>query len=128
MRKLLFLLSTLLIITNNAFSQQEDISSMSAKELKQELDSGKQIVVIDVRTAEELSGPLGKLDNIIHIPVQELENRISELEKYKENQIAVICRSGNRSRKATHLLIENGFNAKNVAGGMIEYRNTENSK
>jgi rhodanese-related sulfurtransferase len=41
--------------------------------------------------------------------------------KYKDKEIAVICRSGNRSHYATEALNKNGFNAKNVLGGMLEY-------
>jgi rhodanese-related sulfurtransferase len=85
------------------------------------MEKDSNLVILDVRTPSELTGPLGKIDNVINIPVQVLSNRISELENYKNNNIAVICRSGNRSVFATKLLIENGFKAKNVIGGMISY-------
>ena len=66
--------------------------------------------------------PIGKIDNIINIPIEELESRVGELSKFKDKEIAVICRSGNRSNTGMRILRENGFNAKNVLGGMIEYR------
>jgi rhodanese-related sulfurtransferase len=75
-----------------------------------------------VRTLEELTGPLGKLDNVINIPLQELESRLSELEKYRNQEIDVICKIGKRSAAATDFLIQKGFNAVNVQGGMVEYR------
>lgn len=52
--------------------------------------------------------------------------KINEIEKYKNKEIFVICRSGVRSAKATKLLVEKGYNARNVLGGMIEYRNKSN--
>lgn len=90
------------------------------------LDSS--LVILDVRNPFELEQYLGHIDGVINIPVQELEKRIGELEEYKDKEIAVICRSGRRSLSATNLLIEYGFNAKNVEGGMLKYRAEENKK
>jgi rhodanese-related sulfurtransferase len=90
-------------------------------EFKEKLKSGKDFVVLDVRTPEELVGPLGKLESAINIPVQVLDQRISELEKYKEKEILVICRTQNRSAVAVDYLNKKGFNSKNVLGGMVEY-------
>ena len=64
------------------------------------------------------------IDNAIHIPIEELESRIAELEKYKGKKIAVICKSGIRSARGTKILLENGFNAVNVEGGMLAYTGT----
>ena len=69
-----------------------------------------------------MESSLGKIDDVINIPLHELEGRLNELESYKDYHIAVICRIGVRSRKATEILIKNGFKAKNVLGGMTEYR------
>ena len=52
------------------------------------------------------------------IPVQELEERIDELNKHRKKKIIVYCRSGNRSSTAVKVLKENGFNAFNMIGGM----------
>ena len=52
----------------------------------------------------------------ILIPVQELESRIFELEKYKEDKkIIVYCRSGNRSQTGRLILSQNGFNRSKYA-------------
>jgi len=93
--------------------------------LKEKLESDSSLIILDVRMPEELNGPLGKLDGAINIPVQELESRLPELEKFKDREITVICRTGRRSATATDILIQNGFKAKNVLGGMVEYRSIE---
>jgi rhodanese-related sulfurtransferase len=80
------------------------------------------------RTPAELESSLGKIDGVINIPLQELEGRMEELESYRDFQIAVICRVGIRSGKATEILIKNGFKAKNVLGGMTEYRAASNDE
>jgi rhodanese-related sulfurtransferase len=121
MLKLLFITAFLNVFTPSSL-QQEQKDSMTVSELKNKLENKSDIVVLDVRTPEELAGPLGKINEVINIPIQELEKRIGELEKYKDKEIAVICRSGVRSAKGTKILNENGFKAKNVLGGMIEYR------
>ena len=103
-------------------AQQDKDSIMTVQELKKLMKDDSTLVILDVRTPAELVGPLGKIDNVINIPIQELEIRIGELSEYKDKEIAVICRSGNRSNTGTRILRANGFDAKNVLGGMIEYR------
>ena len=93
------------------------------QQFKEKLKNEKNMIVLDVRTPEELIGPLGKIDSAINIPIQVLEQRITELDQYKNEEIDVICRSGNRSSIATEILIKHGFKAKNVLGGMKEFNN-----
>ena len=111
-----------LLLSAISCAQQEDKSYMEMADFIKKYNSDTTLVVLDVRTEQELSGSLGKLDRVINIPVQVLEDRIGELSKYKEKEIAVICRTGNRSGVATEILRKKGFNAKNVLGGMVEYR------
>lgn len=99
-------------------SQQE----ISVNELKQEIKNSQPLVIIDVRTPAELDGPLGKIDGVINIPIDELEKRIHELDKFKNSEFAVICKSGKRSAVGTALLNKNGFHARNVIGGMLSFR------
>ena len=120
----------LLIVLSNLpiNAQQVENDFMDMSEFIEKYKSDSSFVVLDVRTIAELSGPLGKIDGIINIPIQQLLPRMDELYKYKNKVIAVICRSGNRSFYATRFLIDKGFKAKNVLGGMIEFRKLENNK
>jgi len=81
--------------------------------------SEQNVVVLDVRTPEEFTGPLGHLKGAELLPVQELPQRVGELQKYRDKKILVICRSGGRSSRATRFLADKGFNVINVEGGMI---------
>ena len=56
------------------------------------------------------------------IPVNEIEQRLGELEPYRNKKIIVYCRSGNRSIRATEILIESGFDAINLLGGMNHWK------
>lgn len=64
-------------------------------------------LVLDVRTPREYAA--GHLKGSTLIPVQELQRRIQELKDYKEKDILVYCRSGNRSTVASNILIDAGF-------------------
>ena len=91
-----------------------------------QLHAQRQVVpstfVLDVRTAEEFDGPLGHIEGARLIPVQELAQRLAELQDVKDGQIHVVCRSGGRSSRATKMLLEAGFEAINVEGGMRAWR------
>tara|TARA_X000001036_G_scaffold437603_1_gene483297 strand:+ start:807 stop:1187 length:381 start_codon:yes stop_codon:yes gene_type:complete len=88
----------------------------------------KETIVLDVRTEEEYYGPLGHIEGAILIPINELENRLIELDKYKDNTIYVVCRSGNRSEFGKDILNDNNFTAVNVDGGMLEWKADTNER
>ena len=115
-------LSIFSVINFLGCAQQDKDSTMTVEELRRLMKSDSTLVILDVRTPGELVGSLGKIESVINIPINELQSRVNELAKYKDKEIAVICRSGNRSNTGTRFLRANGFNAKNVLGGMIEYR------
>ena len=126
MYKIKSLILFLFIITVTTVSCQgandgKDDFNISASELKQVMAKDSNLVILDVRTPQELVGQHGQIDGVINIPVQVLNQRINEMEKYKDKNIAVICRSGNRSVMATKMMQAKGFNAKNVLGGMKAY-------
>jgi len=76
-------------------------------------------IFLDVRSIKEHK--VKAIPNTPNIPVQELENRIDELEIYRDKKIVVYCRSGNRSKLGTDILNENGYDAVNLIGGMIQW-------
>lgn len=105
-----------------------DVPSLTMEKFVEKKDADSNLIILDVRTPKELVGPLGKLENVKNIPVQELSGRVEELEKYRDKTIAVICRTGNRSTFATKILIDNGYDAYDVLGGMKEYRSNYGDK
>ena len=103
---------------NNADSTRKDIT---VTQLKEQMKTDSTLVILDVRTKEELTGELPKIESAINIPLQELQDRIDELEPYKNKEIAVICRSGRRSSQAYDILKKQGYYVENVLGGMKAY-------
>jgi rhodanese-related sulfurtransferase len=76
-------------------------------------------VFLDIRTKEERSHK--KISNSFHIPLNELNGRLNELNRYKEKEIICYCRSGNRSLTAASMLQKQGFKGANLKGGMIRW-------
>lgn len=127
--KLLTLTLTIMIFTLNMFAQStSDVPSITIDEFINVFSSDPSVVILDVRTPSELLGPLGKIENSINIPIQELSGRINELNPYKDKQIYVICRTQNRSFASSQFLNKNGFNTVYVVGGMTDYYNRKNER
>jgi len=72
---------------------------------------------VDVRTQEEWDEY--HAPNTTLIPLDQLQNRLSEVPKDKE--ILVVCRSGNRSQQGRDILSSAGYNATSMAGGLKEW-------
>ena len=86
-----------------------------------QLINHKNALVLDVRENDEYK--TGHVLNSRLIPLGKLKERIGELEKYKDQPIVVICRSGNRSGMAWAMLGKQGFTQSyNLAGGVIAWQ------
>jgi rhodanese-related sulfurtransferase len=72
-------------------------------------------LLLDVREPVEIDAYA--VPDAIQIPLRQLRARLSELPRDRE--IAVICRSGQRAYIATRILLQNGFSAKTVSGGIL---------
>ena len=95
--------------TYGCSSADSTYDSINIDQLKKEMKENPNMIILDVRTSEELVGPLGHIDGVINIPVQNLEERVTELEKYKDKKITIICRSGYRSGIASGILFKKGL-------------------
>lgn len=82
------------------------------------------VTLLDTRTPMEYSR--GHAEGFVNIPVDELRERIGELDKTKS--VYVMCQSGLRSYIASRILTGNGFDAYNFAGGFRFYDAVRNDK
>lgn len=81
----------------------------------------KNAVVLDVRESAEFAA--GHVLNAKLIPLGKLKERMGELEKYRDQPMVVVCRSGNRSGNACSMLSKAGYTqAYNLAGGMTAWQ------
>jgi rhodanese-related sulfurtransferase len=75
----------------------------------------KGAFLLDVREPVELA--VENVPGVVNIPMGQLRSRLGELPRDRE--IHVICRSGQRAYYATRILLQNGFKARNISGGML---------
>ena len=90
------------------------VPEIRVEELKQRLDAGENLFLLDVRDESEydISNIGGRL-----IPLPELSKRISELDVHQK--IVTICKMGPRGAKAVQLLHDAGFEQVwNLTGGI----------
>jgi len=99
---------------------ESEVPEITVHELKARLERGDRPVILDVRKPHEVQ--IASIEHDLLIPVDELPERLSELEPYRDREIVVYCRSGARSARATKLLREAGFrDVKNLKGGILAW-------
>ncbi|WP_096085107.1 FAD-dependent oxidoreductase [Agaribacterium haliotis] len=82
------------------------------------LNCSPNMQIVDVRSPQEI-GELGAIDGAINIPVNQLRKRLDELPRDKN--IVVYCAVGLRGYVAYRMLVQHGFNVKNLTGGYTTY-------
>ena len=97
------------------------MEEITATELKQRLDNGDDIQIVDVREDVEVAN--GVIPNSIHIPLGQVMNRTNEIDPNRET--VVYCKMGGRSARAIGALQQSGFQGKliNLKGGIIGWSN-----
>ena len=97
------------------------MEEITSTELKQRLDNGDDIQIVDVREDSELA--ISRLPNSIHIPLAQVLSRMNEIDPTRET--VVHCKMGGRSARAIDALQRSGFSGKliNLKGGIIGWSN-----
>ncbi len=97
------------------------MTNITPQEVKQRLDAGESLHLLDVRQPEEnaefnsggILFPLGKIQSM----------QTEDIENLRDEEVICYCRSGNRSGQAAVVLEQLGFtNVKNLTGGMLAWR------
>jgi adenylyltransferase/sulfurtransferase len=97
------------------------MQEITATELKNRLDKGDDLQIIDVREPNEVA--IAKIPGSIHIPLAQIVNRMSEIDPDRET--VVHCKLGGRSARAIEALKRSGFggNLTNLKGGITAWSN-----
>lgn len=101
----------------NAVEEKDGVPEMTVTELKQKMDAGEEINVLDVREPHEYEvANIG----VKLVPLGELPQRLAEFDQ--NESFAIHCKTGGRSAKAVKLLQDAGFaNVYNVKGGITAW-------
>ena len=82
--------------------------------------AGKKLLLLDVRYQEEWD--IANIDQSLLIPLDELPQRLLELEPWRNHRVVAFCRSGVRSLQAAAILREAGFKSvHSMAGGIVRW-------
>ena len=108
-------------MTQQPEAAQPTMEEITATELKQRLDNGDDIQIIDVREPHEYE--IGQIPNSKLIPLGQVLNRMNEIDP--ERETVVHCKMGGRSAKAIEALQRSGFTGKliNLTGGITAWSN-----
>ena len=110
---------------DTASYREKGFSFIDPFECEEMMEEGEPIL-LDIREDYELTGPLGALDGITHIPLGSLGKGISDLKGLMgtgERDIVVICRIGQRAITGAEILTEGGFKKVHILeGGMVAWR------
>jgi rhodanese-related sulfurtransferase len=79
------------------------------------------VVLLDVREQEEWGA--GHIDGAVHVPMSQLPSSLARdpAQLPSDQPIVVVCRVGARSAAVTAWLAANGYDARNLAGGMVAW-------
>ena len=89
--------------------------TITVRELKDRLDKGDTVFLLDVREPHEFS--MAKIEGSTLIPLGELPNSLEKLNR--DDEIVALCHRGMRSADAVGFLLQQGFsNVKNLIGGI----------
>jgi len=95
---------------------KSQITVVTVEEIKNDISSGKNFVLLDVRTSEEFKA--GHLPKGINIPRGTLEFLIGKFHPNKDTEMVLYCRTDARAALCTNSLKEMGYtNVKNLKGG-----------
>jgi len=104
----------------HAAESVDELPEITVGELKEKLDAGEEVAVLDVREPHEYEVANLEAQGAKLIPLGELPNRLSELNQ--NDKVAVYCKTGGRSAKAVKILQDAGFgNVYNVEGGITAW-------
>ena len=95
------------------------MEEITPAELKQRLDNGDDIQIVDVREDNEVA--IGRIPNSIHIPLGQILSRMKDIDPNRET--VVHCKMGGRSARAIEALQRSGFQGKlvNLKGGILRW-------
>ena len=99
------------------------VPELSAAELYGQVSVGDRLQIVDVRTPHEFRN--GHIAGAVNVPIQSLPRNLAGLRLDKSLPVITICKTAHRSIPATRLLRRQGFDAKQLAKGMDEWRRQE---
>ena len=95
---------------------------LTVAELRRRLEAGEDVLVLDVRSAEDFEGEQGHIPGAVNIPLEVLPAQLARLADRLEKPVAIVCRTDRRSARAAQILARQGFRDVHVVRqGMTDW-------
>ena len=104
---------------SHAKTEVAEATEMDVDSLKQRLDAGEDLFVLDVRRPEELQQD-GLIEGSVNIPMDDLEARMAEIPQDKP--VAIYCHGGGRASRAAAMLRDKGYTEPIEYGGISAWK------
>ncbi len=95
----------------------EEVKVITTDELEEKLEKKEPVLLVDVREDEEVAD--GMIPGAKHIKMGDIPANLDYFDKDKE--YIFICRSGKRSENVCMYLQDQGYNVRNLVGGMLDW-------
>ena len=116
-------LVALLAFCGAAWATGDGFTRIKPQEADRLLKNGSVDLLLDVRTMEYFTGPNGRLNGALLIPVSDLSQKMDFLNKYRDKTVLVYCEVGIWSQDAARFLAGKGFkHILELGGGIVEWR------
>ena len=95
------------------------IKHYTPTEASEKMRTSSGVLLLDVRTLKERKEQ--SIKKSVHIPLAEINSRVTELNKFRNHEIICYCKAGIRSLSAASKLKKNGFNTASLKGGIVQW-------
>jgi len=112
--------------TAETFGSRGQVLEIDVRVLRRLIQMDTNLYLVDVRETEELTGPLGHIEQAAHVPLREVLKNPAQFPRNKT--LVFICRSGRRSRVAALAVAATGRVAYSVKGGMQAWNKLSDQK
>ena len=94
-----------------------ETKKIGVEQVKEMLDNKEEVVLVDVRSAEEFAK--GHIEGAVNVPLQKLSYEVEDVIEDKEAMIILYCESGRRAMQAALILEELAYNNVYDMGGIL---------
>ena len=100
---------------------EPDVPQITAEDVKHALDSGSDVILLDVRTPEEFTR--NRIKGAVHIPIDQITQTVESVIPDKNSSVYVYCLSGSRSVHAVEEMQKLGYTrVYNMTSGLLAWR------
>ncbi len=98
------------------------VEELQPWEVQDKLEHGEPVIIVDVREASEFIGEMGHIQGSVNVPASSIASGLGDLVNYSQNEIILVCHTGERSYALCRYLMDRGFDrVSHIRGGMVQW-------